>query len=131
MRRKKAKSGNNTVSPQFIYVMLNIPMIWLFKCGITGNVAARRKNISETTFGLVFPIWIAFVWNAYGLEQWLHRTLNPINVRIHGSGGSEWFFIFGLLFVIPILIIRQIFDMLFFFLIIFGIAVLVSKIGSL
>lgn len=111
--------------------MINFPLIFLVKIGITGNLQRRKKNISDSTFGIAVPIIIFYLYNAHGLEQWLHRVLAPLNVRLRGSGGTEWFLVIGLVIALPILIIRQVFDFTVVIAVVLIASVIIAKAGIL
>lgn len=78
---------------KFLYLFINIPYIWKCKIGISRNVARRRKNVNQTTPGLVLPVWVVFIPFAERLEGQLHRFFSCFNSPFrYGSGRSEWFF---------------------------------------
>lgn len=111
--------------------MINFPLIFLVKIGITGNLQRREKDISNTTFGIAVPFIPFYLYNAHGLEQWLHRVLAPLNVRLKGSGGTEWFFILGLVIALPVLILRQVIDFTVLVAVVMIAAVIIAKISIL
>lgn len=79
-----------------VYLMWNIPFFMLNKFGISDTVGKRRKNVSETTPGIVFTV-LSFNL-AYGLEieQFVHRLYKLQNVHFWtGSGRTEWFIVFS------------------------------------
>ena len=103
-----AKSGNHTSSIQWLYIMWNIPVIWKIKIGISGGVSYRRKMISESTPGFVFPIWMVKIPFAYDFEQLLHRVFGFAHSPFkNGSGKTEWFSILVLPFAFIILTFLQ------------------------
>lgn len=100
------KSGNHTKNPQWIYCGIHmlffvIPNPFVFKCGIGGSWMRRMDGISKSIPGFVLPVFLVWVPFAYQIEQWMHRQMRPINVPYFGSGRTEWFFVLGILFVIP------------------------------
>lgn len=80
-----------------IYIMLNLPFFWKVKIGVTTwkHLKARRKSVSKSTWGFVFPIWIMLLpFGVRRLEQDLHRFCKPFHAPFEkGSGRTEWFFI--------------------------------------
>lgn len=108
-KAKKNRRGNHRRA-QFLYVMINLPLVWLVKIGITTNVANRKRNISESIFGIAFPVVVFYLYDAHGFEQFLHRMLKPFHIPFHGSGKTEWFFVLALVLAIPLLILRQLID---------------------
>ena len=75
-----------------VYVMANFPYIWKCKFGISGNVSGRRKNVSETTKGIVFKLAHANLPYGHALEQWLHGFYGFAHSPFkRGSGRTEWF----------------------------------------
>lgn len=110
MRKRRKSRQRSKKRAQILYLMINFPLVFLVKIGITGNLQQRKKGVSDTTFGIAVPVLVFYLYNAHGLEQWLHRVLAPLNVRLKGSGGTEWFLVFGLIIALPILLIRQIVD---------------------
>lgn len=82
-----------------IYILLNFPYIWKTKIGKTtvGKLRNRRKSISGTTPGVVFPIWaMVFPFGVDRLEADLHDFLRFLRLHMpfrKGSGRTEWYFI--------------------------------------
>jgi len=78
-----------------IYIMLNVPFIWKVKIGITttGRSSKRRHDISATTPGFVFPIWLMVLpFGTARLESDLHRIFKKLHSPFSkGSGRTEWF----------------------------------------
>jgi T5orf172 domain len=105
------ESGNGTAAIQKIYIMWNLPYFHVVKVGITGNVGNRRKNISETTPGLVFPIFVVVVPFAYWLEKKMHGWFSWFNMPFgsSASGGSEWFIFVVAPFAAVIMAVFQVF----------------------
>lgn len=132
MRRRKRRVRRGKKSrAQFLYLMINIPLIFAVKIGITGNVSRRKKNISESVFGIAVPVAIFYIYDAHGFEQFLHRMLKPFHIPFHGSGKTEWFFVLALVLALPILILRQLIDFTVVVVVIFLFAVLVAKLGMI
>lgn len=91
--------------------MANFPFFFLNKFGISDHTKARRKNVSETTPGLVWS-WLALNL-AFGLEveQLVHRMYNFQNVHFWtGSGRTEWFVVFSPIVGISMLVLDHYFD---------------------
>lgn len=66
------------------------------KFGITDKQAARRKNVSETTPGLVHTVLSVNLAFGYSVEQFVHRIYKFQNVHFWtGSGRTEWFIVFS------------------------------------
>lgn len=104
MRAPKHKSENRLLQETRVYLMSNFPVFWKSKFGISDNTTARRANVSDTTFGLVFTVLsfdLPFGKKLEGLVHWIYRELNKPFRR--GSGRTEWFLninpLFGLFFV--------------------------------
>lgn len=109
------KSGNGTASKQHLYILWHVPLIFLFKIGVTGNMRARLKEINETTFGYAVPIVFPRLWGAYYIEQFLLGILWPLKYPLNGSGGSEWR-ILGII-ALPIVVLFWAVQFLFWFLV--------------
>ncbi len=105
------ESGNGTAAIQALYLMVNLPFIHLVKIGISGNVKNRRKNISETTPGLVFPILIVVIPFAWHVEQSMHRVFRRFNAPFgkSASGHSEWFISLVAPFAAAVMLFWQLF----------------------
>lgn len=131
MSKRRKPRRRSRKRAQILYLMINFPLIFLVKIGITGNLQQREKNISETTPGIAVPVIAFYLYNAHGLEQWLHRVLAPLNVRLKGSGGTEWFLILGLVIALPVLILRQIIDFTVLVAVVMISAVIIAKISIL
>lgn len=106
------RTGNDTWNPQWVYIGIHIYLLFgfiplpnplLFKWGIGGSWLNRLKGVSGTIPGFVLPIFLVYIPFAYQVEQWGHRQLSFINVPYFGSGRTEWFFIAGLAFAVPVL----------------------------
>lgn len=80
-----------------IYIMGNFPFFWKVKIGITtfGKIKKRRKSVSRTTKGYVFPIFFSILpFGVRSLEQDLHKLFKVAHMPFKkGSGRTEWFFI--------------------------------------
>lgn len=104
MKSPKHKSENRLLQETRVYLMCNFPIFWKSKFGISDNTAARRSNVSDTTFGLVFTVCsfdLPFGKKVEGFVHWLYFFSNkPFRT---GSGRTEWFLninpLFGLFFV--------------------------------
>lgn len=100
-------SGNGSIWPQFLYIMISLPVPILCKVGISNKVSRRSDEVSKKVVGWavpVFVVWIPFCWH---LEQSLHRVFAFANVRF--GGGKEWFWIPILPFAVVVLAVFQIF----------------------
>lgn len=105
-KKKKKKSGNGTSAKQDLYILVNVPYVWVAKVGISGNAAKRKKEIDKSAKGKDLVLVKFRIHYAYQVEQFIHRLCAPIRVRFDGSGKTERFFIlaiipafiFGLLF---------------------------------
>lgn len=129
-KRRRARKRSKKRA-QILYLMINFPLVFLVKIGITGNLQQRKKDISDTTIGIAVPVIAFYLYNAHGLEQWLHRVLAPLNIRLKGSGGTEWFLILALVIALPVLIIRQVFDFTVLIAVVMIAAVVIAKISIL
>ena len=90
------RSQNRILQNTGVYLMWNIPFFMVNKFGISDTVGKRRKNVSETTPGIVFTV-LSFEL-AFGLEveQFVHRLYKLQNVHFWtGSGRTEWFITFS------------------------------------
>lgn len=90
------RSQDRVLQTTSVYLMWNIPFFMVNKFGISDTVSKRRKNVSETTPGVVFTV-LSFEL-AFGLEieQFVHRLYKLQNVRFWtGSGRTEWFVTFS------------------------------------
>lgn len=79
-----------------VYLMWNIPFFMLNKFGISDTVGKRRKNVSETTPGVVFTVLSIDLAFGLEIEQFVHRLYKLQNVHFWtGSGRTEWFITFS------------------------------------
>ena len=95
------KSGNHTIAPQWLYILINLPYLWVVKIGIGGNLKARERQVDKSAPGIdliIFAVWIPY---AYSLEQAIHRLCKPLRVRFRGSGRTERFLLPAALVAIP------------------------------
>jgi len=95
--------------------MINIPYVHVVKIGVTKNVSDRRKNISSTTPGFVFPIFFVFIPFNQDLEKSLHRVFKHFNLPFDrgANGFSEWFWLPVAPFAAMVMIVHQLFWILF------------------
>lgn len=86
------KSGNGTSAAQTIYLLVNFPYVNRIKVGITGNLSARTKNITETTKGRAITVLALKMFWAWQIEKSIHNCLSAFNRPFSvGSGRTEWF----------------------------------------
>ena len=97
------RTGNDTPAPQWVYVCIQFPFIFLCKIGIGGNWIRRTTDISKSSPGFLIPVFLVYIPLAYQIEQWLHRKLRRLNVGFRGSGRTEYFIVFAAAFAIPVL----------------------------
>ncbi len=104
------KSGNHTRAPQWIYCGIHmlfyiIPNPFVFKMGIGGSWMDRTDRIGKSMKlpGFILPFFLVWVPFAYQIEKWTHRQMKFLNVRYFGSGKTEWFFVLGILFALPVM----------------------------
>lgn len=78
-----------------------------YKIGVSNNVGLRRSQVDKSMKGKVGVIFSIPIYGAYKVEALLHAIYSPLNVRMHGSGKTEWFiFLFPLT---PIILLITIF----------------------
>jgi hypothetical protein len=91
-----------------LYVMIHIPLIFMFKVGITSmHIGAKKRaaGIDREMWGYPLPIFFVVIPGAYHIEQWFHRSLSAFNFRFYkGSGASEWFVLVPLITVLPFML---------------------------
>jgi len=85
----KRRTGNGTNNRQWLYIMVNVPLFFLCKIGISGNKNRRAREVSEKVFGWAIPVFAVYIPFAFALEQSMHRLFGFANVRFGGS--REWF----------------------------------------
>lgn len=91
------RTGNGSKSRQWLYILINIPLIWIVKIGITGNLSRRIRQIDRSAFGWDVPIFAVKIRFAYAVEQSIHRFCSGLRIRFHGSGKTERFFVLAAL----------------------------------
>lgn len=71
----------------------NFPVFFSVKAGMGFNAESRLRNVSETTFGYVWPsAKIDSMEFAYWFEQFIHWFYFYLNAPFRtGSGRTEWF----------------------------------------
>lgn len=90
-------------SEERIYIMLHIPFFVICKIGISKNTKRRAKDVSDSIVGFALPICAVKSKYAFQIEQWMHEQLKVLNVKFHGSGKTEWFWLPALLLALPTL----------------------------
>lgn len=88
---------NGSIRKQYIYMMHNSRRPFLWKIGIANSADRRRQEVDNSTAGTVRVVTSCQLYFAYALEQIMHFIYAPLNQRVKGSGGTEWFF-----FLVPI-----------------------------
>ena len=99
MRRKKRKrkSGNGTNAKQWLYFLINIPLIFVIKIGITGSLWKRITTIDKDNFGWDIPIFAIPVYGAYWIEQRNKKLCKGMQINFFsGTGKTERFLIFAM-----------------------------------
>jgi hypothetical protein len=89
MRIQNRKSGNGTAARQWLYLYVNVPLVFLFKIGISGNYKRRAKQVANKGFGHTVPVFAVRVPFAFQCEQAMHRFFRLFNIRYGGS--REWY----------------------------------------
>lgn len=120
MKLFKQKSGNGTWAPQYIYVLYNLPYIWVTKIGITGYPDHRIRDIRESSPGEDYYLVCVRLFGAYQLEQFLHRMFRPLQVQWEGSGHTERFVSLVILLAVPIIYIIKLLQVLTYPLLLLG-----------
>lgn len=93
-RKPKRKSGNGTNGKQWLYFLINIPMIFVVKIGITGSLWSRISSIDKDNYGWDIPIFVIPVYGAYWIEQTNKRLCKSMQVNFFsGTGKTERFWI--------------------------------------
>jgi len=96
------RSQNRILEPTGAYLMQNLPFFFVNKFGISDETKQRRKNVSESTPGLVFCLFSFNLFYGYEAEQFVHSVYYLQNWRRllsffgleelwQGSGQTEWF----------------------------------------
>lgn len=86
-----------------LYVMSSSRYPLRYKIGISKNPKLRREQIDQSMRGSVRIETTVKVFFPYFWEQLLHSILFLFNARMHGSGKTEWFWLF--LSPIPVLLV--------------------------
>lgn len=90
----KRLSGNGTWNVQFIYTLINVPCIWVWKIGITGkSPRIRRRQIDKSAFGFDLPIFLPLpLVGAYQVEQFIHSVGDFFGLQYGGifKGTDGW-----------------------------------------
>ena len=90
-----------------VYILLNLPCVWVIKQGVTTtSLDDRRDNIDKTSFGIDIPIFFVPILWPYNTERWFKRNFKWLRYPWRtGSGKTERYWILGLIFFVPILLI--------------------------
>ncbi len=105
------RSGNGSIWPQHLYLMVSTPLPLLCKIGISKDADKRALQVSKKVVGsavVVLKIWVPL---AYHTEQGLHSLFRIFNVRY--GNGKEWFAIIP---VFPVALVLMVAILLFWFL---------------
>jgi hypothetical protein len=108
---------------QFVYILWNIPFIWIIKIGITSRtIRKRRREIGKSAPGWDIPIFFLPLPAAKKCEDIMKKMFSWAQVPFYGSGKTERF---NIIVLVPALSI-MIFWFLFYwaFVIVAGLAFL-------
>lgn len=90
-----------------LYLMVHIPFFVFWKIGITGvrvGASARARQVGKAVFGFPLPVFFVPVPFCYHIEQWLHRSLKPLNVSFYkGDGHTEFFWFPAAVFALAVM----------------------------
>lgn len=117
-------SGNGSIWPQFLYIMVSLPVPVLCKIGISNKVSRRSAEVSKNVVGWALPIFFVWIPGAFAVEQSIHRVFAFANVRY--GGGKEWFW----LPIAPLAACVMLFWQLFWVAVVFALALFVFWICS-
>ena len=90
------RTGNNTSAPQWVYILWNIPYVWIIKIGIGGKLKKRTRQVGRSAPGLDIPVFVVWVIAAYQLEQAIHRACYIFRANLSprwGTGYTERFYL--------------------------------------
>lgn len=90
------RTGNHTSAPQWLYILWNVPYIWLIKVGVGGKLKKRTQQVGKSAPGLDFPVFVTWVIGAYQLEQAIHRICARLQPELGphwGTGRTERFYL--------------------------------------
>lgn len=124
------RTGNGSKSRQWLYVLINIPLIWIVKIGITGNLSRRIRQIDRSAIGWDVPIFAVKIRFAYAVEQSIHRLCSGLRIRFHGSGKTERFFVLAALPAILVAVIVFVLEWIVYLSIAAGFFYLVAMAGQ-
>ncbi len=85
---------NRPFDYRYIYVLGNSRHLFRYKIGISDNVSRRTREIEDGLAGDTFEIFAAKFFFSQKIETFLHFLYSPLHARMHGSGRTEWFWMF-------------------------------------
>ncbi len=85
---------NRPFDYRYIYVLGNSRHLFRYKIGISDNVGRRTKEIEDRLSGDTFEIFAAKFFFSQKIETFMHFVYRPLHARMHGSGRTEWFWMF-------------------------------------
>lgn len=86
----RRRSGNGTRAAQDLYIMINLPFLWVWKIGVSRNAEDRARQVSKNIPGWMFTVAAVRLRWAYAIEQWLLSVTAWARVSIFGRGDREY-----------------------------------------
>jgi hypothetical protein len=111
--RRRRRSGNGVSSAQDLYIMVNLPFLWVWKIGISRNAADRARQVSKNVPGWMVTVAAVRLRHAYAIEQFLLRVTAWAQVDIFGRKDREYRHILAglpvLVVVLLLLVLKYVF----------------------
>jgi hypothetical protein len=106
----RRRSGNGTSAAQDLYVMVNLPFLWVWKIGVSRDARDRARQVSKNIPGWMVTVAAVRLRWAYAIEQWLLNATAWARVNIFGRSDREYRNILGglpaLLVVLVLLLLK-------------------------
>jgi hypothetical protein len=86
----RRRSGNGTRAAQDLYIMINLPFLWVWKIGVSRNAEDRARQVSKNVPGWMFTVAAVRLRWAYAIEQRLLAATTWARINIFGRGDREY-----------------------------------------
>lgn len=93
----------------FTYLFMSLTLPMRYKIGISTAPNKRKKQLDRIG---VFKILALPCADARQVEKICHKLLSPLNTKVKGNGGTEWFWICNLLTASILVFLKKDFDII-------------------
>jgi hypothetical protein len=98
------------------YIFMSPTLPYRYKIGISNKPSKRKKQLDRVG---VFQVLALPCLDAKQLEAFCHFVLSPLNTKVKGNGGTEWFWTLNLFTAAALFFYKGEFDYTLFIILLF------------